>query len=559
MKLIEPLVAGIGVAAVGTAVLNRRGTATRANYYKDFEASQVYSTQPITLDSSGSAVVYVNQLVDVLVYDSSGTLVREFVAGDSATAVEVISQSFTGTSYSDGSSGASKPTTLAAVLDLWLGSAGAADFKVIPSGTSTPVTIAVATAALAGLFFNVKSYGAIGNGAADDGSAIQAAMNAAAAATNGGGTVFFPPGTYRSTVGLSLAGGSKMLGAGAGTSTKLMFDAASAGLTLLGGVSTQTVLDSMYISCQTTVNSATQIDMINPGRLHMQDCTIGGDAPVAGIGLSAGGLTTGELTIHRCRFVSNSGTAAQIQVSVALTPARFTDCDFINLQANAITHLAIADGASVRGCRFSAANASALATQYINYGGFAPGSLAQTSEVIGNFFSSANAGVIPTALYNAMAIPSRDLIEYGNTFGASATMSSGAIVPYAYATDGYASVAVSTVGYHGSRSQMRQTSGASTPLQCNPKICGETVINWTVGAALTLQTTLGSMGDVWLLYVINTSGGLLTVTPSAQMILDAAAATFTVANNGTKKLAFAWVPTLAGVGLWQQMSPSATS
>lgn len=46
-----------------------------------------------------------------------------------------------------------------------------------------------------GQVFNVKAYGATGNGSTDDSSAVQAAINAATAA--GGGTVYFPSGTYR--------------------------------------------------------------------------------------------------------------------------------------------------------------------------------------------------------------------------------------------------------------------------------------------------------------------------------------------------------------------------
>lgn len=44
------------------------------------------------------------------------------------------------------------------------------------------------------LFFNVKNYGATGDGATDDATAIRAAIAAAFAV--GGGVVFFPPGTY---------------------------------------------------------------------------------------------------------------------------------------------------------------------------------------------------------------------------------------------------------------------------------------------------------------------------------------------------------------------------
>lgn len=42
--------------------------------------------------------------------------------------------------------------------------------------------------------FNVRDFGAVGDGATDDTEAIQAAIDAAEAA--GGGTVYFPAGDY---------------------------------------------------------------------------------------------------------------------------------------------------------------------------------------------------------------------------------------------------------------------------------------------------------------------------------------------------------------------------
>ena len=43
-------------------------------------------------------------------------------------------------------------------------------------------------------YFNVKNFGALGDGVNDDSPYIQAAVNAAVA--NGGGTIFFPDGIY---------------------------------------------------------------------------------------------------------------------------------------------------------------------------------------------------------------------------------------------------------------------------------------------------------------------------------------------------------------------------
>lgn len=70
------------------------------------------------------------------------------------------------------------------------------------------------------LFFNVKDYGATGNGSTDDTSAINAAI--AGANTNSGGIVFFPTGTYIVSSTLT-APASKVtiMGCGAGSIIKL--------------------------------------------------------------------------------------------------------------------------------------------------------------------------------------------------------------------------------------------------------------------------------------------------------------------------------------------------
>lgn len=65
--------------------------------------------------------------------------------------------------------------------------------------------------------FNVKdtTYGAIGNGIANDSTAIQSAIDACTAA--GGGTAYAPPGTYLINTALALKSNVKLLGAGPGT------------------------------------------------------------------------------------------------------------------------------------------------------------------------------------------------------------------------------------------------------------------------------------------------------------------------------------------------------
>lgn len=85
-------------------------------------------------------------------------------------------------------------------------------------------TVRVAAGELAGkvgrgeLVFNVKDYGAIGNGIADDSAAIQAAVDAAGNA--GGGRVLFPAGTYATLAVVELRSNIWLDGHGA-TITKL--------------------------------------------------------------------------------------------------------------------------------------------------------------------------------------------------------------------------------------------------------------------------------------------------------------------------------------------------
>ncbi len=86
----------------------------------------------------------------------------------------------------------------------------------------TPVQQVATAGSLARLWnqmpYNVRNYGALGNGVADDTTAINAAI--AAAQTAGGGVVYLPPGTYLVTAPLAVTvAGITILGAGQWAST----------------------------------------------------------------------------------------------------------------------------------------------------------------------------------------------------------------------------------------------------------------------------------------------------------------------------------------------------
>lgn len=216
MNLVHFLASGVNGAASGTATFVLRGTGSSAQsvMYNEFEGLTQPATNVVSLDANGAAEVYVDAYVDVEIKNSAGTTLRTVTVGNSDSTTEVQSTSFTGTDY-DGSPAntAGEPITLRALLNKWITSAGAVDFKVVVDGVATNLSEAVA--GFTGMFTNVKSdeFGATGDGVTDDTAAILAADTAAA-----GGVVFFPPGTYKIDT-LSLSGANlNWWGAGPGVS-----------------------------------------------------------------------------------------------------------------------------------------------------------------------------------------------------------------------------------------------------------------------------------------------------------------------------------------------------
>jgi len=101
----------------------------------------------------------------------------------------------------------------------------------IPDLSGTYLTSAAAAAEYASVF-NVRGYGAIGNGSTDDTAAIQAAIDAAFAA--GGGVVWFPQGIYKTTNTIIVKSGVSVRGAGRGSAILRPAAGAYAGVVVNG-------------------------------------------------------------------------------------------------------------------------------------------------------------------------------------------------------------------------------------------------------------------------------------------------------------------------------------
>lgn len=549
MHLLNPLAAGIRGAENGSVDLVLRGTSTAATYYTDFEATQQLPGTAVPLDSNGRLIAYVSALVDVSVHDVNGVDVCEFVAGDEDAAVEVISPSFTGVDYTSGASGTQKPTTLEKVLDSWITSAGAPDFNVLSNGS------AVTLQALGTTFFNVKAYGAIGNGVADEGSALTAANAAATAA--GGGIVYFPPGVYRITAFQTLPANVTWLGNG-GKSSKLAIDSGVAAGAVRLDVAPAGALSGIIGMWLGAINGASPGILIgataaSSGEFHITDCVLGNDAlSNSACYKGVASLVTLKVVFTRCYMKSNAGAVPLVEHQGA-GRLIVRDCELISSQATAFTTMVCDDNALIEGCAFDSSAATAGTLRYIAVSPVSGGGVA----IIGNRFVGCGTVANPVAIYNGSAGAQFDCLEYGNTFGGALGAHTASLAAYGYAVDGYATLGDSmyACGGHATRQARVEVYGnvAASPLATNPKEFGTTIVNRTAGAAITINaTTKGSMGDDWTLHIINNTGVALTVTGGTNIVFDVAVFPGVVSIGSYCRVQLTWLPSNAGVGAWFQ-------
>lgn len=91
----------------------------------------------------------------------------------------------------------------------------------LPSSSSTPLASLNLSGKVKQTVYNVRDYGAVGDGSTDDTVAIQNAINAASSA--GGGTTFIPQGNYKITAALTPLSKVRIQGAGSGSTTVLPY------------------------------------------------------------------------------------------------------------------------------------------------------------------------------------------------------------------------------------------------------------------------------------------------------------------------------------------------
>lgn len=420
MHLLSPLAAGVAGCESGTAEIFQRGTSTRATYYlgnDGFEGGgSVSSGADVTLDANGGAQVYVNEYVDVVCKDSDGVEVRRFTAGFAATAIEVDSDSFTGTPYDGGASAVSEPITLAAILDKWNDSAGAADWKVLVGGVATDLEDAVTTG-FGSVVFNVKAsaYGAVGDGVTDDRTAIAAAITAAAAVD---GIVFFPSGTYRIESGITVPYNVWMVGCGPNASVIAPSHVTAHAITFTGDASAirHTLMFGLALQPSAATTGSLLVSLAtNTLYLKIVGCEIG-NANADGACFSSTNSSL-SLEMHDCRVVQG-GTATALVCGTV--PAKLRGCTMVLASTGAFV---TGSNLDIEGCTFDNSAVSGagttLATAAANIG--LTDNVAVTARIVNCTFTSPNTNsviAIATGASNAVAAASV-IHESGNVFESS--------------------------------------------------------------------------------------------------------------------------------------------
>lgn len=541
MQLVGCLCSGVRGAELGFARLYAFGTSTRVVYYSDFSGTvHTTSGNDLILDSNGGGIVYVNQLTDILVYDSSGNLIRSFTEGEAAPNTEVISQSFTGVNRTTGVSATSQPTTLQALLDLWETQNGAPDWQVLFGGS--PATIQAAVAGIAGLYYNVKAptYGAAGDGATDDTTPIQNAINAAAVSS---GTVVFPAGTYRTTAALTLPINVNMLGLGtvrilvdSSTANTLTFSASS-GI----AVNYNKIENIAFSASQTNSGHSLQVNASTVYYTIFLNCGFGGSFLTADSVLFSDNLAH-DIVFDSCRFDAIGATSPALTCDQASPRVRVRGSRLLIGQGGYTATAVTGRRMSLLGCTFDLSQASSgtMTAVVLNS--------TPTATIVGCEFIAPSAGTSTCmSLTNANA-SGTSVTEAGNILRGTWTsiysgFTAGSNIPSQQALT------------RDSRGFNTTDNAATVDVKADQY--GYTSLTRTNTANQTLTSSVGYGGATWTLIFFNNGGGASGVitfgtgfdvnTPTITGLANGKIATYqfrAVYVNG----AAAWVPVSAQLG-----------
>lgn len=282
------------------------GTLVAATAYTD-AACTTPATAPLTLTAGGTGTLYLLEPVRVVIKDSTETTTYY---DDIPALVRERDVYVTHPSFNSGAE-----TTLYNLLTSFATSLGTnLNYK-----ESTGATARAYSTWIGELAVSVKDFGALGDGATDDTTAIQAAYDRVKA--RGGGWVYWPIGTYKITTAISIDTASlNTMGAGRATVVKNFGTATNAFTVNLGSsVDSKMTFKDISITASTT-SSGAGISFTNGNSPEMLNVSVA---------LHRTGISTAAITGAALRDVviaSTDDNAAGVGVSLG-TRCRMSDCE----------------------------------------------------------------------------------------------------------------------------------------------------------------------------------------------------------------------------------------
>lgn len=514
MQRTEALIAGIRGAESGTVSAVWRGTSTPATYYTDFEGTSSAVATSVALDQYGGKVMFFDRPVTITAYSSGGSIVRTWTAGDDAGAVELKSQSFTGTPYAGGGAVAGGPTTVEAAFDKWYDSAGSTNFQVMLNGVATDLDVALS--GVAGLRYFVVTddqYGAAGDGVTNDLTAVQAAINAANSA--GGGVVFFPPGTYRISGTLTTYATVAFLGYHRDLSIIRVVSTSS---TLLSGPYPRSI-KSLKFTFVTTPYTGTLMSFTSgASRCEISDVAIGSsvtDTPVSGTVIAAAAATVVLEISQSSLYLTETGVA--VAGYNAGVEVRVYGCE------GSAWGVGAASGTMFAGSALRVRN---------NFMSYTAGSGTKTMFMGDSLYAHSNSVVASTSSLTVFEVGSGGFIaEDATVISNSATL---------YGANAVGSAALYTMKLGSRRNNYLEVSGNTEPIAVPGTQAHHVLINtsnagtWSGNAQVTIA--LAPVGSRLTLSVWNNTAGPLTYEWSTGVSV-AGGTTFAVAADSVRTFA----------------------
>jgi len=185
------------------------------------------------------------------------------------------------------------------------------DVTLTPSGTGA--TTAANFQDRGGQVFNVKAYGAVGDGVTDDTAAVQAAISAAYAGV--GGTIYFPAGTYLLSTALTIPNDGAAVPKQKAlrlTGSLIDVNAASWGASPASGT---------LLNFTQTTNTVADIDTRGAGYLEIDHL---GLEDTANDSIPFIHTTNTTLHVHDCSFTSSQSGTANTKDAIILGGASIT-------------------------------------------------------------------------------------------------------------------------------------------------------------------------------------------------------------------------------------------